>query len=573
MVFNKGCDVQLSEYNFEDFNIFSVLEVGKANDDEENSVLEDGEENDDDDNLEDSGTLKFKLPVFRKKGKNKKRKNKKTQCRKNKNVSIKEEEASTNKYPIIVRCIKCHDSHFPILKICKRKQKSVRRRPSGKEKDVVGNQHPLVETTLALLSAKIKYLETRLNDECPVQNYYASLEDYRSIRLRGGAIDSFVPVSEMTSKAILSAKNHGINLREGPKNEADGNCAFDSVVQNINMRHCFKTKIPFSSATARQIWITDLENVSSNFPVLTAGFSKDESLQKWNLLKQSGIYEIGPFGDVMMQAIARGCHKNILIFNTSPEAADPIYVIEGNKFGGFLDSDIPVILAYNLNHYENLVPLADADIQKTKTLVYEYINGLYYFSKNDIPFLLSQTVLQPELSDIENKSNAFSFNSFGKLVYVWADKECRLICPYCKKAFKRLKTHLSQAKQCSEKIELSKFEEAFQIFNKSKRNNRSVNEQTTENIFGDETNLKKISEIQNQAETERSCKLNGEEMLSLLNHLPADSLLLGIRKYGYGFLKFQLLLSKNPEWKCEVSPTPTPPDGDCLLHGNYITKI
>ena len=60
------------------------------------------------------------------------------------------------------------------------------------------------------------------------------------------------------------------------------------------------------------------------------------------------------FGDLLITGIARGCKKNILIFNTSIDAWDPIYVVQGSDFGGSVVSDIPVVLAYNQVHYESL---------------------------------------------------------------------------------------------------------------------------------------------------------------------------------------------------------------------------
>ena len=83
-----------------------------------------------------------------------------------------------------------------------------------------------------------------------------------------------------------------------------------------------------------------------------------------------------------MHGIARGSHKDILIFNTNPNAADPIYVIQASKFGGFADSEIPVVLAYDQIHYESLHPVDQDDINKTKDLVNSYINGEYVFAKN-----------------------------------------------------------------------------------------------------------------------------------------------------------------------------------------------
>ena len=83
--------------------------------------------------------------------------------------------------------------------------------------------------------------------------------------------------------------------------------------------------------------------------------------------------------------------KNILIFNTSLEAADPIYVIKAEEFGGFNDSDIPVVVGYNQVHYESLHPASQADIEISKFLVDSYIEGSYQYQKKDIPFLISKS--------------------------------------------------------------------------------------------------------------------------------------------------------------------------------------
>merc|ERR1712208_87509 len=69
-----------------------------------------------------------------------------------------------------------------------------------------------------------------------------------------------------------------------------------------------------------------------------------------------------------------------------------IYVIEPTKFGGFKDSDIPVVIGYNQVHYESLHPITDEDIEKTKLLVNSYTTGNYTFKKNDIKFFISSDI-------------------------------------------------------------------------------------------------------------------------------------------------------------------------------------
>ena len=40
-------------------------------------------------------------------------------------------------------------------------------------------------------------------------------------------------------------------------------------------------------------------------------------------------------------------------------------------------------------------------------------------------------------------------------------------------------------------------------------------------------------------------------------------------QYGYGTIKFLMLICGQSALKCDVSPSVTPKDGNCLLHGRY----
>ena len=95
-------------------------------------------------------------------------------------------------------------------------------------------------------------------------------------RLRGGGGEKASGNSLLVDQAIESAKKHNINLVPGVMNAADGNCAFDAVINNINFRECYSEKLDLSSLTYRQIWITELEMEASKFPRLGAGYNKEE---------------------------------------------------------------------------------------------------------------------------------------------------------------------------------------------------------------------------------------------------------------------------------------------------------
>ena len=117
----------------------------------------------------------------------------------------------------------------------------------------------------------------------------------KHIRLRGGFNVLGNVQSLMVTKAIESARRHGAKLIQGKLNQADGNCAFESVINNVNLRDCFQTKLPFSPLTYRVQWMTNLQNQESRYPLLGAGYTVEEKRENWDRLKQSGVYEIDHF--------------------------------------------------------------------------------------------------------------------------------------------------------------------------------------------------------------------------------------------------------------------------------------
>ena len=191
----------------------------------------------------------------------------------------------------------------------------------------------------------------------------------------------------MISRAIRSARHHGINLKPGTSNPGLGYCAFESVVQNNNDRMCYTERFPLSINTYRQIWVTDMANrtVDSDWNI----YSRQEWLMGWQRMLVPGTYEMGIYGDLMLPGIACGIRKYLLIFNTNPQSPhDPIYVVNPGQFNVQADSMIPIMLAYNQSHYESLHPEKNTDVQSSIRLVAEYLGNRYRFSKRDFPFLL-----------------------------------------------------------------------------------------------------------------------------------------------------------------------------------------
>ena len=70
----------------------------------------------------------------------------------------------------------------------------------------------------------------------------------------------------MIRRAIASAKKHEINVEQGNPISADGNCAIESVITNINERQCFGDSFNFTPDYYRRIWVTDFKNRTLNDP-------------------------------------------------------------------------------------------------------------------------------------------------------------------------------------------------------------------------------------------------------------------------------------------------------------------
>ena len=92
----------------------------------------------------------------------------------------------------------------------------------------------------------------------------------------------------------------------------------------------------------------------------------------------------------MIPSIACGMKKILLIFNTNTEfPRDPVVVVNPADFGVQPTSDVPVVLAYDLTHYESLHPVSNKDDIKCASLVKEVIDGTYRFTFKDLPSLVN----------------------------------------------------------------------------------------------------------------------------------------------------------------------------------------
>ena len=216
----------------------------------------------------------------------------------------------------------------------------------------------------------------------------------------------------MLDRAVKSARKQGINLSPGKLNDGNGNCAFEAALFNVNCRGCFDDKFPFSTDYYRRLWVVDMKNKTLHDKTWQI-CSDSEWEAGWEEMMESGVYERGLFGDLMLFGISCGLRKRLLIFNTNLDSPhDPIYVCDPLKFGVEPDTEIPVVLAYNMSHYESLHPETDTDVEKTVCMVREYLTGKYKFGKKDLPFLLSSDTSNDESTIDEEEIRSMKVNNF-----------------------------------------------------------------------------------------------------------------------------------------------------------------
>ena len=216
------------------------------------------------------------------------------------------------------------------------------------------------------------------------------------------------PLSIIIERAKVSAAKHGINLIEGRKNPATGDCAFEASIFNVNDRSCFGEQFFNSIEDYRKLWISEVESLLFEGP-FNPGYSKSEWKAGFDKLKQRNVYDIEFFGDMVIPIIACGIKKILLIFNTNLDhPRDPVTVVDPKKFGIEPSCHIPVVLAYNLVHYESLHPVSREDDEKCVQLVNRISTGNYEFTYKDLSNLVDFESVKRE----DDKSNNNDPNEF-----------------------------------------------------------------------------------------------------------------------------------------------------------------
>ena len=106
------------------------------------------------------------------------------------------------------------------------------------------------------------------------------------VHLHGGAADEEVGgILSLRERAIYNASFHGISLHLGVENLANGNCAFETVLDSLNTRDCFEDKFVGTPDYWRQVWMSEVERVA--YKDWRGNLSYADWHEGWSVLKKT----------------------------------------------------------------------------------------------------------------------------------------------------------------------------------------------------------------------------------------------------------------------------------------------
>ena len=189
-------------------------------------------------------------------------------------------------------------------------------------------------------------------------------------------------------QTIRIAATHGIALRPDVPNSANGDCLFDSIIDNINHRPVFQQSLGDSVQAYRELWVTELEEqfkLTEIFPGYGDQNVSDETLGEWTAAwteqKNPGQYNVDKFNvsDLTPLGLGHCTKKNILVFSNDPQK--PIQVFASNFFNkaNKPTTEVPVMIAYDSQHmhYESLLPLTEDAASGSIKLVKKILKAEY----------------------------------------------------------------------------------------------------------------------------------------------------------------------------------------------------
>ncbi len=281
---------------------------------------------------------------------------------------------------------------------------------------------------------------------------FAELEAWnmsKSVKLScGGASDG----EDIFKRGIENARRHGITVISDKPNKAQGDCLFESVIDNINHQDWFPDKLKHSIQYYRKKWVSEIKRNYEN----TDHFPGEKNRIKWNTAwskqAESREYNVNKYNisDIVPAGLGHCVKKNILVFNVDENAYLPIQMFESTHFDNDNQptTDIPIVLVYNGGHYESLLPHGEDDTKNCISLITALQNQTYEkpkeyckstnkkTRKRKFPDYSSEKEGNPKKKSRNEMNNSDRNTIFNK-------KE---ICKGCGRLFAQILAHLSNNK-------------------------------------------------------------------------------------------------------------------------------
>ena len=139
-------------------------------------------------------------------------------------------------------------------------------------------------------------------------------------------------VNELLKRAISNAFRHGLNVRPGQLNNADGNCLWEALIYNILYRQCIKSKTKESHRQLRKRSLdkAQIDAQNKKLPFIPAHTTQAD----WEHIKKDKIYET-ELGDICIVAASRALKRDIMVFSTCKQTGSaPITLISAEEYSG-----------------------------------------------------------------------------------------------------------------------------------------------------------------------------------------------------------------------------------------------
>ena len=188
----------------------------------------------------------------------------------------------------------------------------------------------------------------------------------------------------MVDMAIQMAAVKNISLTPSlDTGKVGGDCLLEASISQFHMRPNLGQLLTYETQDWRTYTVDILEENDRAFNLYSVedGGESGSKLKQWKRdcrqLRQPGQYKCTA-GDLMPLGLAARLGRNLLIINTHAAKYDGMLTVHlAATLGGKAFNNCPILLCYDGNHYEGLVPLTDEDERKVNDWTCEiYINRL-----------------------------------------------------------------------------------------------------------------------------------------------------------------------------------------------------